>query len=69
MNFNRMTVINGQVFKLKPSWSGCWTDMAGRSLQWVVSKAAQPRFSGTTSQCLEFIERAGAVYQDTREAA
>lgn len=64
MNYNRMTIRNGQVFKVKPQWTGYATDMGAKRLSWIISRIARPLFTGTDSECRAFIKSAGAEFQE-----
>lgn len=65
LNFNRMTIRDGQVYKLKPVQIGGYaTDMAAKKFAWVVSGVAKPRFTGSQEECLAYIAAQGAEYQD-----
>lgn len=64
LNFNRMTIRNGQVYKVKPVQIGGYaTDMAAKKTAWVVSGAAKPLFTGSQDECLAYIAAQGAEYQ------
>ena len=64
MNFNRMTIIDGRVFKLnRVQVGGYATDMAAKKFVWIVSGAAKPRFTGSQAECLAYIAAQGAEYQ------
>lgn len=60
-NFNRMTIQDGKVFKMKPACSGYATDMAARRITWFVSAIARPLFEGSTEDCKAFIAASHAV--------
>lgn len=64
MNFNRMTILEGQVYKVKRVQIGGYaTDMAAKRCEWIVSGAATPRFTGSQDECLAYIAAQGAEYQ------
>ena len=64
LNFNRMTIRDGQVYKVKPVQIGGYaTDMAAKKIAWVVSGAAKPLFTGSHDECLVYIAAQGAEYQ------
>lgn len=64
MNFNRMTILEGKVYKVKRVQLGGYaTDMAAKKFEWVVSSAASPRFTGSQEECLAYIAAQGAEYQ------
>lgn len=64
LNFNRMTIRDGQVYKLKPVQIGGYaTDMAAKKIEWIVSAAAKPRFTGSQDECLAYIAAQGAEYR------
>lgn len=63
MNFNRMTIRDGQVFKVKRVHIGGYaTDMAAKKFEWVISGAAKPLFTGSQDECLAYIASQGAEY-------
>jgi hypothetical protein len=61
MNFNRMTIINGSVFKVKAHWSDSNLG-GGNKLSFFVPHYAKPLFSGTPSECEQFISQCCAEY-------
>lgn len=64
MNYNRMTIKDGQVYKLKPQYryaSGSPTGGGAATVTWHVGSAA-PRFSGCQDECIAFIAQAGAEF-------
>jgi len=64
LNFNRMTIIGGRVYKLKRVQRGGYaTDMAAKKFEWIVSSAAKPLFTGSQDECLSYIASQGAEYQ------
>ena len=64
LNFNRMTIRDGQVFKVKRVQIGGYaTDMGAKKFAWIVSGAAKPLFAGTQDECLAYIANQGAEYQ------
>lgn len=64
LNFNRMTIRDGQVYKVKPVQTGGYaTDMASKKIAWIVSGAAKPLFTGSQDECLAYIAAQGAEYQ------
>lgn len=64
MNYNRMTIRDGKVFKMKRHQSGGYaTDMAAKKFEWIVSCAATPLFAGSQDECLAYIASQGAEYQ------
>ena len=63
MNYNRMTIRDGKVFKMKRHQIGGYaTDMAAKKFEWIVSGAATPLFSGSQDECLAYIASQGAEY-------
>lgn len=64
VNFNRMTVLDGRVYKVKRVQIGGYaTDMAAKKIAWIVSGAAKPLFTGSQDECLAYIAAQGAEYQ------
>ena len=64
LNFNRMTIRDGQVYKVKRAQIGGYaTDMAAKKIAWIVSGAAKPLFTGSQDECLAYIAAQGAEYQ------
>lgn len=64
MNYNRMTIRDGKVFKMKRQQIGGYaTDMAAKKFDWIVSCAATPLFAGSQDDCLAYIATQGAEYQ------
>lgn len=64
LNFNRMTIRNGKVYKMKRQQIGGYaTDMAAKKFEWIVSGVAKPRFTGSQDECLAYIAAQGAEYQ------
>lgn len=64
MNYNRMTIRDGKVFKMKRHQIGGYaTDMAAKKFEWFVSGAATPLFAGSQDECLAYIVSQGAEYQ------
>ena len=65
MNFYRMTIRDGQVYKIKREQVGGYaTDMAAKKFVWFISGAAKPRFTGSQDECLAYIAAQGAEYQE-----
>ena len=64
MNYSRMTIRDGRVFKMKRQQIGGYaTDMAAKKFEWIVSGAAKPLFAGCQDECLAYIASQGAEYQ------
>ena len=64
MNFNRMTIREGKVFKMhRQQIGGYCTDMAAKNFEWVIHAHAAPRFTGSQEECLAYIASQGAEYQ------
>ena len=64
MNYNRMTIRDGKVFKMKRQQiDGYATDMAAKKFEWIVSAVATPLFAGSQDECLAYIASQGAEYQ------
>lgn len=64
LNFKRMTIRDGKVYKVKRAQIGGYaTDMAARKFEWIISGAAKPLFTGTQDECLAYIAAQGAEYQ------
>lgn len=66
-NFNRMTIraIDNQfqVFKLKRAQHGGHvTDLAAKRFSWSVATAARPQFTGSYTDCAEYIATQGAQF-------
>ena len=65
LNFNRMTIRDGQVYKVKRVQIGGYaTDMAAKKFRWIVSAVAKPLFTGTQDECMAYIAAKGAKYQN-----
>lgn len=63
MNFNRMTVKGGNVYSLKPHWSGNNLG-GGNALSFYLPFYATVKFSGDIDQCRSFIRNQGAEYME-----
>lgn len=60
MNFNRMIIKNGQVYRLQPSWNGRNLG-GGNKVSFNVPYYAKPLFSGSEMECVQFIAQHGAL--------
>lgn len=73
MNYNRMTIRESskghQVFKMSPSHQHAGAVSGGgfRKTIFTVRALAQPRFTGTYSECVEFIQENGAEFMSEHE--
>lgn len=64
VNYNRMTIRDGEVYKMKRIQIGGYaTDLAAKKFEWTVSGAATPLFAGSLDECLAYIAAQGAEYQ------
>lgn len=62
MNFLRMTIKNGNVYKLKSHFSDD-AIAAFKKVTFYLPSYAKPIFSGSYEDCFNFIEKSGAVYE------
>lgn len=63
MNFNKLTIKENKVYRLKSLWSDSNLG-GGNKLSYFLPAYATPQFSGNHKECLEFIMQSGGEYRE-----
>ncbi|MBE0436591.1 MAG: hypothetical protein IBX56_12390 [Methylomicrobium sp.] len=68
MSYNKMTIKDGAVYRLKAGQTGAATDMGSCKRYWFLPYYATKRFKGSINDCLRFISANGGEYVALEDA-